>query len=133
MVALGRSFACAQSCPTPCDLMDCSPPGSSVHGILQARILEWVAMPSSRHLPNPGIEPTSLASPELTSRFSTTEPPGKPSFGKWFLFLRWLLSFILLHPFLRGIWRMRKLSCNSEAWLLLGNSYAHSISKAASG
>ena len=38
----------AQSCPTPCDPMDCSPPGSSVHGILQARILEWVAMPSSR-------------------------------------------------------------------------------------
>ena len=34
--------------PTLCDLMDCSPPGSSVHGILQARILEWVAMPSSR-------------------------------------------------------------------------------------
>ena len=31
-----------------CDPMDCSPPGSSVHGILQARILEWVAMPSSR-------------------------------------------------------------------------------------
>ena len=37
-----------QSCPTLCDLMDCSPSGSSVHGILQARILEWVAMPSSR-------------------------------------------------------------------------------------
>ena len=37
-----------QSCPTLCDLMDCSPPGSSVHGILQARIVEWVAMPSSR-------------------------------------------------------------------------------------
>ena len=37
-----------QKCPTLCDLMDCSPPGSSVHGILQARILEWVAMPSSR-------------------------------------------------------------------------------------
>ena len=35
-----------QSCPTPWDPMDCSPPGSSVHGILQARILEWVAMPS---------------------------------------------------------------------------------------
>ena len=42
-----------QSCPTLCDLMDCSPPGSSVHGILQARILECVAMPSSR-----GIFPT---------------------------------------------------------------------------
>ena len=37
-----------QSCPTLCDLTDCSPPGSSVHGILQARILEWVAMSSSR-------------------------------------------------------------------------------------
>ena len=32
---------------TLCDLMDCSPPGSSVHGILQARIREWIAMPSS--------------------------------------------------------------------------------------
>ena len=34
----------AQSCPTLCDPMDCSPPGSSVHGIIQARILEWVAI-----------------------------------------------------------------------------------------
>ena len=34
----------AQSCPTLCDPMDCSPPGSSIHGILQARILEWVAI-----------------------------------------------------------------------------------------
>ena len=38
----------AQSCLTLCDTMDCSPPGSSVHGILQARILEWVAIPFSR-------------------------------------------------------------------------------------
>ena len=37
-----------QSCPTLCDPMDCSPLGSSVHGILQTRVLEWVAMPSSR-------------------------------------------------------------------------------------
>ena len=37
-----------QSCLTLCDPMDSSPPGSSVHGILKARILEWVAMPSSR-------------------------------------------------------------------------------------
>ena len=37
-----------QSCPTLCDPMDCHPPGSSVHGILQTRKLEWVAMPSSR-------------------------------------------------------------------------------------
>ena len=38
----------AQACPTLCNPMDCSPPGSSVHGILQARKLEWIAMPSSR-------------------------------------------------------------------------------------
>ena len=37
-----------QSCPTLCDPMDCGPPGFSVHGILQARILEWVAIPFSR-------------------------------------------------------------------------------------
>ena len=45
------NLCCAQSlqsCPTLWDAMDCSPPGSSVHGILQARILEWVAMLSSR-------------------------------------------------------------------------------------
>ena len=38
----------AQSCPTLCDPMDCSLPGSSVHGILQARVLEWVAISFSR-------------------------------------------------------------------------------------
>ena len=39
---------CAQSCPTLCDPMDCHPSGSSVHGIFQARVLEWVAISSSR-------------------------------------------------------------------------------------
>ena len=46
-----------QSRPTLCEPMDCSPPGSSVHGILQARRLEWVAIPSPGDLPDPGIEP----------------------------------------------------------------------------
>ena len=55
--------------------MDCSLPGSSVHGSLQARILEWVAMPSSRDSPDPGITPTS---PSLAGEFLTSEPPGKP-------------------------------------------------------
>ena len=41
---------CAQSCLTPCDPMDCSPPGFSVHGILQARILEWLAISFSREV-----------------------------------------------------------------------------------
>ena len=47
----------AQSYLTLCDLLDCSPPGSSVHGILQARILEQVASPFSGDLPNLGMEP----------------------------------------------------------------------------
>ena len=46
-----------QSCLTLCDSMDCSPPGSSVHGILQARTLEWVVMPSFQILLQ-GIFPT---------------------------------------------------------------------------
>ena len=41
------------------DPMDCSSPGSFVYGILQARILEWVAIPFSKDLPGPGIEPGS--------------------------------------------------------------------------
>ena len=55
--------------------MDCSPLGSSDHGILQARIRERVAMPSSRDLPDPGIEPMS---PVLQADFFTTKPLGKP-------------------------------------------------------
>ena len=45
--------------------MNCSPPDFSVHGIFQARILEWVAISSSRDLPDPGMEPVSLASPAV--------------------------------------------------------------------
>ena len=67
-VIWGRLECCAklpQSCPTLCDTMDCSPPDSSVHGVLQARILKWVAMLSSRGSSNPGIEPMSPVSPAL--------------------------------------------------------------------
>ena len=63
-----------QSCLTCCDPTDCSPPGFSVHGILQARILEWVAPPPV-DLPNPGIKPRS---PALQADSLLTEPPGKP-------------------------------------------------------
>ena len=55
-----------------CYSMDHSPQGSSVHGILQARILEWIAVPSSRDLPHPGMEPTSLMSPAFAGRFFPT-------------------------------------------------------------
>ena len=51
----------SQLCLALCNPMDCSPPGSSVHGILQARILEWVVIPSPEDLPDPGTETGSPA------------------------------------------------------------------------
>ena len=92
----------AQSCPTLRDPVDCSLPGSSVHGIFQARVLEWNVIAFSRtvayqtplsmgltrqeswsglpfpfpgDLLDPGVEP---ASPALAGRLFTTEPPGEP-------------------------------------------------------
>ena len=55
-------------------LVDCSLPGSSVHGILQARILEWVTTSFFRNFPDPGIEPESSA---LQADALLPEPPGK--------------------------------------------------------
>ena len=66
-----------KSCLTLCDPMDCSPPGSSAHGIFQARILEWIALSFSRgegDLSDPGVEPMS---PALAGFFPTV-PPGRP-------------------------------------------------------
>ena len=65
----------AQLCLTLCDPVDCSLPGSSIHGILQARILEWVPSPSPGDLPSPGIEPRS---PELQADALLSESSGKP-------------------------------------------------------
>ena len=67
-----------QSCPTLCDPIDCSPPGSSVYGILQAGILEWVAMPSFRGSSPPRVEPRS---PTLQVDSLPAELPGKPILG----------------------------------------------------
>ena len=62
-----------QSYPTLCDPIDCSPAGSFVHGILQARILEWVAIPFSRGSSWPGTESRS---PALQVDLLPSEPPG---------------------------------------------------------
>ena len=72
-----------QSCLTLCDSMDCSPPGSSVHGILQARILEWVAMPSSRGSSHPPQESNQHLLNLLHWQAGSLPlpPPGKPFFG----------------------------------------------------
>ena len=93
MTNLESESEVAQSCPTLCDPVDCSPPGSSIHRILQARILEWVAISFSRgssqsrdwtqvsHIASihfnlwATIEP---GSPTLQADALTSEPPGKP-------------------------------------------------------
>ena len=61
-----------------CDPMGCSLPGSSVHGFSRQGYWSGLPFPPPRDLPNPGIEPMSLMSSALASRFLTTEPPGKP-------------------------------------------------------
>ena len=84
VVKWSHTYICAkslQSCLTLCDLVDCSPPGSSVYGILQARILEWVALPSSRgSCSNPGM----FTSPSLTGGFFTTSATWEvPQWSHW--------------------------------------------------
>ena len=91
-----------QSCPTLCDHMDCSLPGSSVHGILQARHWSGLPFPSPRDLPNPGTE---ARSPALQADSLPSEPPGKPRReeggllfnGQSFNFARWEIPRDLLH------------------------------------
>ena len=72
---LGGGGLVTKSWPILCDPMDRSPPGFSVPGILQARILEWVAIFFSRDLPDPGIKPKLSA---LQADSLPSEPPGRP-------------------------------------------------------
>ena len=61
----------AQSCPTLCDPMDCSLPGSSVHGIFQARFLEWIAISFS--------SPGDLSNTEVKPRYPTLQADSLPA------------------------------------------------------
>ena len=69
MRSLKGMCMCAQSCPVLCDPIDYSPPGSSVHGISQERILEGLPCPPPGDLPDLGIKPVSLTSPALAGGF----------------------------------------------------------------
>ena len=68
-------FLVTLSCPTLCNPMDCSPPGSSVHGISQQEYWSGLPCPPPGDLPNRGIEPSS---PTLQADSLSFEPPGKP-------------------------------------------------------
>ena len=78
----GSENEVTQSCPTLCKPMDCSPPGSSVHGIFQARVLEWVAISFSRGSSRPRDRTwvSCLQADALSS-----EPPGKPKLSVVFI------------------------------------------------
>ena len=93
-----------QSCPTLRDPINCSPPGSSVHGIFQARILEWLSFPSPGDLPNAGIESRS---PALHADSLPTELWGKPS---PFLDTLYLICLLIL--------RRKKLRDRDRKWLV---------------
>ena len=87
-----------QSCLTLCDPMDCSPPGFSVHGILQARILECVAISFSRGSSRPRDQ-THVSC--IAGGLFTTEPPGKPH--SKFTYILLCLSFFFLNHSLTGV------------------------------
>ena len=80
-----------KSCPTLCDPMDCSPPGSYVHGNSQAGMLEWVAISFSRGscLVKEGLS----VPPALAEVFFTTETPGKPHILLYSVFIIEIVSF----------------------------------------
>ena len=96
-------FLCvpAQSCLTLCDPTDCSQPGSSVHGVSQARVLEWGAISYSRDLPNPGIKPASLSSPWQADSL----PLYHPGYFRHFTTLTFLKNIITVSLFLLGLFQ----------------------------
>ena len=97
-----RSFCfclVAKSCLTLGHPMDCSPPGSSVLGILQTRILEWVVISSSRGSSNPGTEHASLTSP--------LAPPGKPCVCRTASIITYFCK-LHFHMLLTCVWILRK-------------------------
>ena len=101
-----------QSCPILCSPVDCSPPGSPVQGILQARILEWVAVPSCRGSCQTRDQTQVFCGSCIVGGFFTTEPPGKPVLYivqpyhmiYYFIFLK---TFLEKHGELDKFWSCR--------------------------
>ena len=101
-----------QSLLTLCNPVDCGPPGSSVCGILQARILEWVACPPPGDLPDVGINPISFTSPALAGRFFTTSATWEAQLVVYFFF-----NYFTFHAL-----------CNPETYIPFGLQSHYSLS-----
>ena len=100
-----------QPLATPCNPMDCSPSGSSVHGILQTRILEWVAIPFSGNLPNPGIKSGLLHCKQILYHLSHQGSPQDENCHQLSLLATWHLN---LHSYGGKI--IVHLDKNTEDW-----------------
>ena len=101
----------AQSCPTLCDPMDCSLPGSSVHGISQARILEWVAMPFSRGSSRDGTQVSCTAGRFFTIWVSREGLFFSPCSA---LSPRYLAHSLLLRSSINTCWKSGKMKAPAE-------------------
>ena len=117
----------ADSCPAPCDSMDCSPPGSSVHGIFQARILEKVAISYSRgsscllHRQTNSLPPSHSGSPKRDLQFSKLAllPVALPFFRNIFMHYCNFFHYKLSHVYLtRQLWGF-KFFCFKKYWVFL--------------
>jgi len=101
-----------QSCPTLCDPMDCSPPGSSVRGIPQARVRSGLLCPDPPDLPDPGIKPMSLTSPALAGGFPTWEAPyNTASYSKYMMGQTCQGVF----PILMVMWQQGMFACRNPS------------------
>ena len=99
-------YLVVKSCPALCDAMDCSPPGSSVHGIFQARILEWVPISSSR-ASSQSRDRTCISCIDRWILYKTLSHLGSP----WLSILYYILS-ILYHGYLYSI--LISLGCTDQ-------------------
>ena len=109
-----------QSCLTLCDPVDCSPPASSVHGILQQEYWSVLPGPPPEDLPDPGIDPGSLMSPALAGRFFTTSTT-------WEAYFIIITSLKALSPNTVTFWGAGGL--NFSKWIWGGHSSVHNIGK----
>ena len=96
-----------------CNPMDCSLPGSSVHETLQARILEWVAMPSPGDLPNPEIKPASLSFLRWQAGSLPLVPAAKPLTSETWALICCLVSGKVVAFYIKGI-HIRNVSWSSS-------------------
>ena len=115
-----------QSCPTLCDPVNCSLPGSSVQGIFQARIPEWMAVPLSRGSSRPRDQThISYVSPALAGRFFTTSAPWEAC-TPYDLLNKWADEWVHFHVTFSNcdnmfLWEPPKLTIPASSVKLLSN------------